>query len=77
MKAEFHAGDVLVQIGEFEKWKVLGIEYGGSVYRVQSFWGEKEGYSPNIFPVGLIEKDMVKVGTWDMDKNQEVDDDVQ
>ena len=77
MKAEFHAGDVLVQIGEPYKWLVLGVERTGQMwmYKIISEVGLREGDEPNNWPIELIERDSVKVGSWDYRLNKEIEDD--
>lgn len=77
MDAEFHAGDVLVQIGEPYKWLILGVERTGRMwmYKTISEIGLREGDKPNNWPIEWIERDSVKVGVWDFENSKEVEDD--
>ncbi len=74
MALEFVKGDVISEIGEPDKWVVVGIKSTSDTYFVcETEDGEKYANVIQLDPE--LNKRLVKVGRWNFLENCEVDDD--
>ena len=90
-RSEFRKGDVLVQIGEPFKWLILGVERTGQMWMYKTIseiglreeidgmyeWTDENSDNMLLADFEFVKdlRDYVKVGEWDFEKNQEVDED--
>ena len=74
MELEFVKCDVISEIGEPDKWVVMGRRSSTETYFVCEI-EDGERYANVIQLDSELNKRLVKVGEWDFDRNCEVEDD--
>ena len=74
MELEFVKGDVISEIGEPDKWVVVGIKSTLDTYFVCEI-EDGERYANVIQLDPELNKRLVKVGKWDFEREWEMDDD--
>lgn len=73
MELEFVKGDVISEIGEPDKWVVVGRKTISETYFVCEI-EDGERYANVLQLDPELNKRLVKVGKWDFDSEKEVDD---